>query len=153
MRTLSCSLLLPHFTSSMMHSARCSTVKDTILYRYSRGRLSQSATKYQAVNLIVISPKSLCVRESLKGGSYRTEAAAAALLSPTCKLWGCNGSLCAASGLLNATGAGCFFAIWAAPLIRQIVELAMDGRHRLAQTKQMKLYRCEYLGMTWGTPR
>jgi 4-hydroxy-tetrahydrodipicolinate synthase len=92
------------------------------------------------------------VHAYIMGLEYRTESAAATLLPPTCELWGCNGSLCAASGLLGATGACCFFAIWAAPLIRRIVELAMDGEHSLAQAEQVKLYTADYLGMTWGTP-
>lgn len=92
------------------------------------------------------------VHAYIMGLEYRTEALAAALLPDTCELWGCNGSLCAASGLLGATGACCFFAIWAAPLIRRIVQLAMDGEHSLARAEQSKLYAADYLGMTLGTP-
>jgi dihydrodipicolinate synthase/N-acetylneuraminate lyase len=92
------------------------------------------------------------VHAYIMGLEYRTESLAAALLPASCELWGCNGSLCAASGLLGATGACCFFAMWSPPIIRRIVELAMEGKHELAQAVQAKIFAADYLGMTWGTP-
>ena len=54
------------------------------------------------------------VHAYIMGLEHRTESLVAALLPPSCPLWACNGSLLAASALLGAVGACCFFANCAA---------------------------------------
>lgn len=82
--------------------------------------------------------------------NLRWECRVPKFIAPGVKLWTCNGSITLPGAMLGATGGCMFFANWAPRLVKQILQLAMDGQFAEALEIQKKMYHADYLGMSWG---
>lgn len=83
--------------------------------------------------------------------NYRWECRVPQFIAEGVKLWTCNGSIVLPGGMFGANGACLFFGNWGPGLVKQILELSMDGKFEEANRIQQSMTHADFLGMTWGT--
>ncbi len=83
--------------------------------------------------------------------NYRWECRIPQFIAPDVKLWTCNGSIVLPGGMFGANGGCMFFANWGPGLVKQILELSMEGKFEEANRIQQSMTHADFLGMSWGT--